>query len=157
LQRVAQAPFPIAAFAQGPAIGAGADLFCACALRWGVRSARFRFPGWGFELALGTRRLARIVGETRARSILFESRWIDADEAMTANLLHAIVEPGRETHMLIDAARRGQHLSAAARASILALTRQDTDDADLAALVRSAAQPGLRERMLAYRRAAAAR
>jgi hypothetical protein len=42
-------------------------------------------------------------------------------------------------------------------AALHARTRQAEDDADLAALVRSAARPGLRQRILDYRAAVAAR
>ena len=62
LQAVHHAPFAVAAFAQGQAVGAGADLF---AVSWrcvAVLDARFRMFGWNFELVLGTRRLLRLIG-----------------------------------------------------------------------------------------------
>jgi len=53
LQAVHHAPFPVIALAQGHVIGAGADLFAACWQRIAAPNAKFRFPGWQFELALG--------------------------------------------------------------------------------------------------------
>jgi len=76
LQAVHHAPFPVIAFAQGHVIGAGADLFAACWQRIAAPNAKFRFPGWQFELALGTRRLTRLVGTDNARDLLIDTKTI---------------------------------------------------------------------------------
>ena len=160
LQAVHTAPFTTLALARGRTMGAGADLFAACTERWIVDDASFAFPGAGFGLVLGTTRLATLVGATRAAQWIEGGAAIDTASACTSGLatrqvaadaldaerehLHARggrVGPAtqRGIHAAIDAARRPQG---------------DSGDAqDLARLVRSAAQPGLRERIAAYRAA----
>lgn len=51
LQAVHHAPFAVLALGQGQIVGAGADLFTACWRRAAAADARFRMPGWNFELA----------------------------------------------------------------------------------------------------------
>lgn len=153
LQRLFHAPFPVAAFAQGHAVGAGADLFCACALRWASADVRFRFPGWNFGLALGARRLAHVIGPEPARMTLLETRQLDADAASQLGLIQKRISPGEELDAMWRVMQSSAHLSRSARAGILELTRPDSGDLDLAALVRSAAHPGLRDRLTAYRQA----
>nr|HRO61326.1 enoyl-CoA hydratase/isomerase family protein [Burkholderiaceae bacterium] len=48
-----RAPVRTLAIGQGRIIGAGADLFAACDVRWLVPGASLRFPGAGFGLVLG--------------------------------------------------------------------------------------------------------
>ena len=54
LQAVFHAPFVTLALAHGNVVGAGADLFCACALRIATPETTFRMPGLKFGVALGT-------------------------------------------------------------------------------------------------------
>ena len=56
------ASFATLAFAHGATFGAAADLFAACQLRYAAPGTTFRMPGLSFGVALGTRRLARLVG-----------------------------------------------------------------------------------------------
>jgi enoyl-CoA hydratase len=70
LQAVFHAPFLTLALAQGNAVGAGADLFCACSMRVSAPGTKFRMPGWGFGVALGTRRLVERIGMEKAREFL---------------------------------------------------------------------------------------
>ncbi len=82
LARLRRAPFLTIAWVSGAAFGAGADIACACALRLGAANARFRFPGFQFGIALGTRRLAAIVGPDRARAILLHNAEVGATDAL---------------------------------------------------------------------------
>ena len=151
LQAVWSAPVPTFALVGGAAFGAGADLAAACSYRIGSPEARFRFPGFRFGVALGTRRLAHIVGTDTARSILLENRTMDAEQALKIGLLNQIVERADllPTAERLLASHRG--LASAATTRILRLTAPDTSDADMAELVRSLALPGLHERIAAYR------
>lgn len=135
------APLRTVALAQGRAWGAGADLFAACEVRAALPGATFRFPGAQFGLVLGTRRLAERIGTDRARALVAEGGELDAAGALAAGLANATEAPA------LDAPRVDARTAAALRAA----TREDRRDADLAALVRSAAEPGLKARLTAYR------
>ena len=167
LDAVWRAPVRTVAIAQGRTWGAGADLFAACDLRLAVTGASFRFPGAGFGIVLGTRRLAERVGTERARAWVSDGATVEAGEALACGLASRLIDPpqagddwqrlacgpapsiDRDTLAMIRAA---SHSTGGPGGDMLA-------DADLAALVRSAtrsnttgkAGPGLRERIAAYR------
>lgn len=135
------APLRTVAVAQGRAWGAGADLFAACELRVALEGSSFRFPGAQFGIVLGTRRLAERVGSDRARALVTEGGELDAAGALACGLASAS-QDGMPIAPVVGAAT--------ARA-VRAATREDRRDHDLAALVRSAAEPGLKARIAAYR------
>jgi enoyl-CoA hydratase len=144
------APMRTVAIAQGRAWGAGADLFACCDERIGLEDCSFRFPGAGFGLVLGSRRLAERVGTDRARRWVIEGRHIEATEALTAGMATELVADAYAAAETL--ARRAAIAPETARA-IRQATRIDLRDADLAALVRSASAPGLKDRIVAYRNA----
>jgi enoyl-CoA hydratase/carnithine racemase len=152
LQKVHKAPFPIVALAQGQVVGAGADLFAACWKRVATQDTRFRMPGWNFELALGTRRLAQLIGMDAARDMLIDTRAVAAPEAVSLGLATDIAEPADWPALIDRLAARARSLPDRATRDMLRLTSPDTDDLDLAAVVRTAGRPGLKDRILAYRR-----
>jgi enoyl-CoA hydratase len=96
LNAVADIPRATIAAVTGVALGGGCELALACDLR--VASSRARFgqpevllgiiPGGG-----GTQRLARLVGPSRAKDIIFSGRQVDADEALRIGLADRVVEP----------------------------------------------------------------
>ncbi|RZS81154.1 enoyl-CoA hydratase/isomerase family protein [Pigmentiphaga kullae] len=147
LQAVHQAPFETVAIAHGRVAGAGADLFAACRRRLVRGDASFAFPGAaGFGLVLGTRRLALLVGGDTAQAWVRSGRWIDADEALAVGLAQARIDAAEK----LDApcahapdARTQAWLDQAVQAP-------QADDLDLALLARSAARPGLRQRIQEY-------
>lgn len=149
LQAVHHAPVPTLAVAHGSTFGAGADLVAACQLRWALPGARFAFPGAGFGLALGTRRLALRVGGEAARDLVGSGRRIDADEAAALGLVQRLVGPDALGAEIAAVAGR-LVIDAETAARIWSLTSPDTRDADMAALVSSAARPGLGDRIAAY-------
>ena len=151
LQMVHHAPFPIMALAHGAVIGAGADLFAACWQRLAAPGSRFRMPGWNFELALGTRRLARLIGADAARDMLIDTSQLDAQRACEVGLAGEIVVT-EEWEQRIDTFRkRSLALSPDAARAMLELTVVDSRTEDLAAIVETAGRPGLKERIVAYR------
>jgi enoyl-CoA hydratase len=150
LQAVRHAPVPTVALGHGRMFGAGADLFAACTWRIADPGARFAFPGARFGLVLGTRRLASIVGEARALALTARGQGLDAEGALGCGLATDVV--AQESWDAAVAAMAGE-VARVDRATALALAgaaRADTRDADLAALVRSAAVPGLAGRIAAY-------
>lgn len=160
LQAVNAAPFATLALARGRTMGAGADLFAACTERWIVDDASFAFPGAGFGLVLGTTRLATLVGATRAAQWIEGGALIDAASACTSGLatrqMAADALDTESAALLSRVSRLELHTQRAIHAAIDASRRPhgDAGDAqDLARLVRSAARPGLRDRVAAYRAA----
>lgn len=144
------APVRTVALAQGRAWGAGADLFAACETRIATADASFRFPGAGFGLVLGSRRLAERVGPDRARRWVIDGVQIDAAQALAAGLASAVT-PFCDDGAVPSTDFATPTVSRETAAAIRDATRIDQRDADLAALVRSAAAPGLKARIAAYR------
>ncbi len=151
LQAVHHAPFPVIALAQGHVIGAGADLFAACWQRIAAPNAKFRFPGWQFELALGTRRLTRLVGTDNARDLLIDTKTILADEALQIGLATQVAESALWDDIIEVVEQRSSSLPLNALHSMMALTTVDTRLEDMAAVVANAGVPGLKQRILDYK------
>jgi enoyl-CoA hydratase len=149
LQLVYRAPFLTIGIGRGRTFGAGADLFAACDRRITLPDARFAFPGAGFGILLGTRRLCERVGADAARQLVRTGRTIDAAEALRINLANLSSTPDdadalieAETQIAIDVPTlRGLNQA----------TSQVDEDKALADLVRSASRPGLAARLAAYR------
>ena len=151
LQRLRRAPFVTISLIQGPAYGAGADLAAACAFRIGTSASRFRFPGFQFGVALGTRRLVRIIGMQQARDILLRNRMVDAADALRIGLLTECVRPERLQDAATGLLNEIKSLSDEAVGDILRITGEDTDERDLANLVHSLSREGLHQRINTYR------
>lgn len=148
LAAIWHAPMRTVAVAQGRTWGAGADLFAACEWRLAREDASFRFPGAGFGLVLGTRRLAERVGTDAARRWVTQGQEVGARAAADAGLATALIDSDADVASLVT---MPPAVSAETARAIRAATREDRRDADLAALVRSASAPGLRKRIAAYR------
>jgi enoyl-CoA hydratase/carnithine racemase len=155
LQRVAASPALTLALAHGKNFGAGVDLIAACNMRVAAPGTTFRMPGLQFGLVLGTGRFARIVGQHEARRILETSETFDVDRAFHNGFIERVAPPEQRDHVIADAVARATSLPAASRAlldrALSDAARDDHADTDLAALVRSAAEPGLKRRIDAYR------
>jgi len=152
LQRLARAPFPTLAVARGRTVGAGADLFTACTHRVMAADATLAFPGArGFGLVLGSRRLAARVGAERALDWAGSARTIGAPEALASGLATQVLEAGHTLEAAIAAARAPAPQPAVPGLAAAIAGDAGHDDArDLAALVHSAARPGLRDLVVAY-------
>ncbi len=150
LQLVHYAPFDTLALAHGRNFGAGVDLIGVCSRRVATPDATFRMPGLRFGLVLGTRRFALQVGPDRARDILQESKTFATEEALRIGFLQEIADAAQWPGVVERAAQASTALPRAEMAKLVAATRADTRDADLADLVRSAAAPGIKARIAAY-------
>lgn len=94
---LARSPVPTIAAVNGYALGGGAELALACDIRVAAENAVFGFP----EVTLGilpgmggTQRLPRLVGEGRARELIFTGRRIGVKEASEIGLVEKVVEEG---------------------------------------------------------------
>ena len=156
LQRIHALPVTTLVLAGGRVFGAGADLFAACDHRVALAGASFAFPGPAFGLVLGTARLAALVGDGPARRLLLAGGAIEAGAALAMGLATQVVEPDGAAGAIGVARDAAVRLDAATVAALHGRTRRADDAADLAALARSVARPGLKERILAYRAQVAA-
>ncbi|MER1968931.1 enoyl-CoA hydratase/isomerase family protein [Castellaniella sp. GW247-6E4] len=139
------APLRTVALGHGQVVGAGADLFVACDLRLALEGTRFRFPGAGFGLVLGTRRLAERVGVERALAWVGGSCAVECSEAVAGGLVSRTVTAFDARDWAPPSVDRRTF------AALRAAARRDERDRDLAALVRSAAGGELQGRVQAYR------
>lgn len=151
LQALHHAPFPVVVFGHGQVVGAGADLFAACWRRVAASDFKFRMPGWNFELALGTRRLVHLIGQDAARDLLIDTKVLSAAESLACGLATDLA-PQEEWPALTDGLhRRATALSPLAIKHMLGLSVNDSRNDDIAAIVKTAGRPGLKDRIIAYR------
>ncbi len=150
LQRLAASPCLTVALAHGRNFGAGVDLFGACKWRISAPDATFRMPGLKFGLVLGTRRFAALVGAERARTVLEQAATFNAEEALRDGFATRLAVAQEWADIEQQAAETAVALTDASRIQLYAALSQETPDADLARLVRSAAAPGLKDRVAAY-------
>jgi enoyl-CoA hydratase len=93
LHAVTDAPVPVVAAVNGPAIGAGTQLAIACDLRVAERSAVFGVPTARIGLAVDpwtVRRLAQLAGGGTARALLLACEQVDAELAHVRGLVDRI-------------------------------------------------------------------
>lgn len=151
LQAVHHAPFATLALARGRNFGAGADLFAAAAVRVAAPGTSFRMPGLRFGLQLGTRRLAARIGADRARAMLADSRTITAEQALDWGFATLLAAESDWPALVEAELARACALTPQSQARLNAATLTDTRAADMADLVDSVMQPGLKARIADYR------
>ena len=152
LQALHHAPLTTLALCHGSALGAGADLVAACDWRIAAPATRFRMPGLRFGIVLGTRRFAALVGADAAHEIVATSRSFEAAEAERLGFVQRLAEPGAWPEIVRGIADV-QRLDGVATARLKARVKPDLRASDMAALVDSAASPGLKDRIRAFRAA----
>jgi enoyl-CoA hydratase/carnithine racemase len=150
LQLVSGSPALTLGLAHGRNFGAGVDLFASCRRRVAAADASFRMPGLKFGLVLGTRRLGDIVGRERAAALQQETATFSAQDALGMGFIQQIAEPAEWGTLIAAAQATAEALSDDARAALYGALSHAQADTDLATLVRSAAQPGLKARIAAY-------
>jgi enoyl-CoA hydratase/carnithine racemase len=155
LGRLRRAPYATVAWVNGAAFGAGADIAASCAFRLGAPRARFRFPGFRFGVALGTRRLAEVIGAQRAREVLAANEELNAGQARDCGLLNDVLDETALASRVAQISQSIAGLDPVALRTMLGMTSEQTGDADLADLVRSVARPGIHARIARYREASA--
>jgi enoyl-CoA hydratase len=150
LQAVAHSPCLTVAMAHGPTMGAGADLFAACEWRIADPGAQFRMPGLSFGIVLGTRRLAALVGAQRARDLLQSVQAFDAARALSVGFVTRVLVRADWDAVGREALEVAGRLSPDSRTALHRALDGEFDHRSLSDLVRSAAVPGLKSRMLSY-------
>ena len=150
LQAIYHSPFAVVALGQGQIVGAGADLFAACWRRVTAPDAKFKMPGWNFELALGTRRLTHLIGQDAARDLLIDTRSLSAAEGLDCGLASDLASQQEWPALIDEIKQRTISLSSRALEQMLDLTSRDTRNEDIAAIVKTAGRPGLKGRISAY-------
>ena len=94
LSRLASLPVPVIAAINGYAVGGGLEFALACDLRIASAGSSFGlpeithgwFPGWG-----GTHRLPNLIGESRAKELVFFGEQIDAQTALKWGLVNRVM------------------------------------------------------------------
>lgn len=92
---VREAPVPVIAYVNGPAVGAGAQLAVNCDLRVVGPDGRFRIPAAVISMLVDPvtiRRLVDVAGMGTAYAVLLGADWIDAERAYNLGLADRIGE-----------------------------------------------------------------
>jgi enoyl-CoA hydratase len=99
---------PVIAAIEGHAVAGGAELALWCDLRvmaqgatFGIYCRRFGVP----LVDLGTIRLPRLIGHSRAMDLILTGRAVDADEALTMGLANRVVPEGQALSAAISLAK----------------------------------------------------
>ncbi|MEH7115004.1 enoyl-CoA hydratase-related protein [Neobacillus niacini] len=93
--KIANLPQPTIAAVNGYAFGGGFELILACDLKIAAKDARMGLTEvqWGIiPGAGGTQRLPRLIGETKAKKLIFTAEKISADEAYCLGILTKVVD-----------------------------------------------------------------
>jgi len=100
---------PVLAAVEGHAVAGGFELALWCDLRvaardavFGVYCRRFGVP----LIDLGTVRLPRLIGHSRAMDLILTGRGVGADEALQIGLANRLSEPGQALHMATELAHQ---------------------------------------------------
>jgi enoyl-CoA hydratase len=100
---------PVIAAIEGPAVAGGLELALWCDLRIAARDAilgvycrRFGVP----LVDLGTIRLPRLIGHSRAMDLILTGRGVTGEEAERIGLVNRVVDPGRALASAIDLAEQ---------------------------------------------------
>ena len=150
LQSLNALPVLTLALAHGKNFGAGVDLMAVCKHRVASSEAMFRMPGLKFGLVLGTRRLASRIGTECARAVQQVAKTMAAPEAQAMGLVSQVVDVEHWPGLIDEQLQAAKALTPAARAQLFDVLRVNTDAPDMADLVRSVTEPGLKQRIANY-------
>lgn len=87
---------PVIAAINGFALGGGCELAMACDIRIASAKAKIGQPEVGLGITpgfSGTQRLPRLVGEGKAKELIYTAKAVTADEACRIGLVNKVVEP----------------------------------------------------------------
>ena len=130
LNRIEQMKKPVIAAINSVCLGGGNELAMACHIRIASDRARLGqpeinlgiIPGFG-----GTQRLARIVGESKARELILSGDMITAQEALRIGLVDRVVPDGELLRQALGLARKLAAKSAVALGEALEAIRVGFD------------------------------
>lgn len=98
---------PVLAAVEGHAVGGGLELALWCDLRIAARDAVFGVFNRRFGVPLvdlGSVRLPRLIGHSRAMDLILTGRAVGAEEAFAMGLANRLVEPGRALEAAVELA-----------------------------------------------------
>lgn len=87
---------PVIAAVNGFALGGGFELTLACDLRVVSTKAKLGLPETGLGIIPGfggSQRLARLIGDTKAKELIFTAGMLGAEEALNIGLVNKVTEP----------------------------------------------------------------
>ena len=91
---IARIPKPVVAAVRGYALGGGCELALAADIRIAAEDSTFGQPEVLLGIipgAGGTQRLARLIGPSKAKDMIFTGRFVKADEALSLGLVDKVV------------------------------------------------------------------
>lgn len=155
-----QLPIPTIAVVHGYALGGGMELAIACDLRIATPKARFALPETGLGIIPGfggVFRLGRLIGEGRAKYMMYTGKMIDGREAHRIGLVELLAEPEELEEQLKDTLNRILNNSQAAIDKLTNIFAYAHADAAAADFLQEAeyfkacfAHPDQKERMQAF-------
>lgn len=105
---VASLPMPVIAAVEGYAYGGGAELALACDIRVMDKRSSFSFPEARLGImpgAGGTQRLARLIGPSRAKELIFTAVPVGWERALDLGLVDHVVDVGGGYAKALEIAR----------------------------------------------------
>jgi len=120
---VARIPKPVVAAITGYALGGGCELALAADVRFAAEDAQLGQPEVLLGIipgAGGTQRLARLVGPSRAKELIFTGRFVKADEALAMGLVDRVVPQDSDTTVYDEAVAWAAQFSGAAALALRA-------------------------------------
>ena len=99
---------PVIAAVEGHAVAGGLELALWCDLRVAARDAVFGVFNRRFGVPLidlGTVRLPRMIGQSRALDLILTGRSVSAEEALQMGLVNRLVEPGKALAAALELAQ----------------------------------------------------
>ena len=100
---------PVIAAVEGYAVAGGLELALWCDLRVAAKSSKFGVfcRRFGVPLIdLGTIRLPRLIGQSRAADMILTGREVDSEEALSFGLVNRIAEDGEALSVAIELAKQ---------------------------------------------------
>ena len=131
LRRIIDAPMPVVAAINGPAIGAGLQLAIACDLRVAGPAASFGIPSARLGVAVDPwtiRRLASLVGAGSSALLLLASRNLAVDQAVAAGLVEQTGDLDDALALAADIATAAPLSLAYSKRVLQTLTEDGVDD-----------------------------
>jgi enoyl-CoA hydratase/carnithine racemase len=114
LQAMLDCDIPLLARIDGACVGGGLEVAACCDLRICGAGSRFGAPiaRLGFPMAPGElQRLCQVIDPALLRSLLLEARLLDAEQALQAGIVHAVLP---DADLAASAWQRAEHIAALA-------------------------------------------
>jgi len=118
LNRLDFFPIPTIAAIDGYCLGGGLELALSCDLRVASEGSKLGLPEvklGAFPAGSGTERLPRLIGEARAREIIYTGEFVDAQEAWRIGLVNRVAPAGQA---MVVAQELGRSIAAKAAVTL---------------------------------------